>query len=161
MEWINLKPLSELKLRIEKLKADHESELRKLEEEYETQIDMLKDQHKVRLDKSGELYDVKNDLTLVPIYADREVDKEKLYKDLPDKYWEIAHISAKNICEYLRYDMLEEQIYNIDTTEDKREYRKLVKIKVEDAKKTLTKREMEDYWMPRKIQKYDLDLKIK
>jgi hypothetical protein len=73
----------------------------------------------------------------------------------------VAHISAKDICEHLGYDILEKQIYNLDKSKDKSTYRKLASVSIKDAKATLTKRELEDYWLPRKILKYEIDLKIR
>jgi hypothetical protein len=157
MESVDLTELKTLKLHIEKFKADYESAFTKLVSEYETKVKELTDLHKEQLVKSGELYDVKNDLTLEPIYADREVHAMKLWAEKPDLYWKIAHLSPKDICDKLNKSTLEKTIRD----NDERRFVENATITVKDAKKELTKREMEDYWLPRKILKYDLDLKIK
>lgn len=156
-ETINLKPLAELKLQIEKFKADSEMKLRELNEEYEKKIQELTDLNKERLERSGELYDPKNDLTLVPTYANRKVDARKLRMELPSVYAQISHVSSKDLCEYFNKDKLEEKMRK----ENEEKFNELATVSIEDAKSSLTKREMEDYWMERKIIKYDLDLKIK
>jgi hypothetical protein len=157
MGRVDLTELINLRLQIEKVQMKYEQELTRLTEQYNKRVAEVVEQNAAQMARVGEIYDLKNDIALKADYADREINTEKLYSELPDTYWKCAHIPSKELCEYHGRTQLEHQIRYANADG----FRKIAKITIEDAKRALTKDEFYEYLLPRNVVGYKLDLKIR